>query len=183
MKHGHWRVLFLTATLTACEPEVIDHAPASNLIDAESASLETGLGVWAPWFGVSVSRTPTAAREGDAGLRVEVTEPYGWGVSLDNWPGFVAAPGPHRVSFWARVTQGRSQVAEMTVIWRDAGGRELRAETVSSPALTRQWVRTARELTAPTGTERVSVAVTGAEGAPGDVIELDVVVVQAVGVP
>ncbi len=40
-----------------------------------------------------------------------------------------------------------------------------------------------RELTAPVGTERVSVEVTGAEAIPGDVIDLDVLVVQALGTP
>ncbi|RKI46618.1 hypothetical protein D7Y27_07825 [Corallococcus sp. AB004] len=183
MKPGRWSKLVLAAALTACEPAIIDHSPTSNLLDAETASLETGLGAWSAWFSVTVVRAPTAAREGEAGMRVEVTEPYGWGVHLDNWPGFAASPGAHRASFWARGTPGRSLVAEMRISWRDSGGRELQAETLSSPVLSGQWVRTARELTAPAGTERVSVEVTGAEGVPGDVIELDVLVVQALGAP
>ncbi|AGC45336.1 hypothetical protein MYSTI_04035 [Myxococcus stipitatus DSM 14675] len=181
MTRGGWSALGLAAALTACGPVVIDHAPTSNLLDAETASLETGSGVWTAWFAVTIARAPTAAREGDAGLRVEVTEPYGWGVATDNWPGFAASPGAHRASFWARATSGRSLVAEMKVKWRDASGRELRVEALSSPVLTGQWVRTERELTAPAGTERVSVEVTGAEGTPGDIIELDSLVVQAQG--
>ena len=183
MKRGRWNLLWLAAALTACEPAIIDHSPISNLLDAETASLETGLGAWSAWFSVTVSRAATDAREGEAVLRVEVTEPYGWGVSLDNWPGFAASPGAHRASFWARGTPGRSLVAEMRVIWRDSDGRELGAETLSSPVLSGQWVRTAREMTAPAGTERVSVEVTGAEGVPADVIELDALVVQALGAP
>ncbi|MCP3170045.1 hypothetical protein [Myxococcus qinghaiensis] len=181
MKRGRWNLLWLAAALTACEPAIIDHSPTSNLLDAESASLETGPGAWTAWYGVTASRVSTDAREGEAVLRVEVTEPYGWGVHLDNWPGFAASPGAHRASFWARGTSERSLVAEMRVIWRDSGGRELRAETLSSPALSGQWVRTARELTAPEGTQRVSVEVTGAEGVPANVIELDALVVQALG--
>lgn len=178
MRPGRWSVLSLAAALTACEPAVIDHPPTSNLLDAETASLETGLGQWVPWFSVNVSSDPTAARDGEAGMRVEVTEPYGWGVQADNWPGFAAAPGAHRASFWARGTPKRSLAAELQVSWRDASGEELRSEVLSSPVLSAEWVQTARELTAPPGTERVSVAVTGSEGAPGDVIELDVLVVQ-----
>ncbi|QSQ15695.1 hypothetical protein [Myxococcus landrumensis] len=183
MKRGRWSVLGLAAALMGCDPAVIDHSPTSNLLDAETASLETGGGVWTAWFAVTIARATTAAREGDAGLRVEVTEPYGWGVATDNWPGFAASPGAHRASFWARGTTGRSLVAEMKVKWRDASGKELRAETLSSPVLSGQWVRTERELTAPAGTERVSVEVTGAEGSPGDVIDLDVLVVQAINAP
>ncbi|MCP3097787.1 hypothetical protein LZ198_02745 [Myxococcus sp. K15C18031901] len=182
MRRGRWSLMWLAA-LTACEPAVIDHSPTSNLLDAESAAFETGLGAWSAWYSVTVSRASTDAREGEAVLRVEVTEPYGWGVHLDNWPGFAASPGVHRASFWARGTSGRSLVAEMRVSWRDAGGRELRAEAFSSPMLSGQWVRTARELTAPAGTERVSVEVTGADGSPGDVVELDALVVQASGAP
>ncbi len=183
MKRGRWSLLWLAAALTACEPAIIDHSPTSNLLDAETASLETGPGAWSAWYSVTVSTASTDAREGEAVLRVEVTEPYGWGVHLDNWPGFAASPGAHRASFWARGTPGRSRVAEMRVSWRDADGRELQTETLSSPVLSGQWVRTARELTAPAGTERVSVEVTGAEGVPGDVIELDALVVQAFGAP
>ncbi|WP_342373766.1 hypothetical protein NVS55_20185 [Myxococcus stipitatus] len=183
MRRGPWSAWVLAAVLCGCDPAVIDHSPTSNLLDAETASLETGKGVWTAWFAVAISSAPTAAREGDAGLRVEVTEPYGWGVATDNWPGFVAAPGAHRASFWARGTAGRSLVAEMKVKWRDASGRELRAETLASPVLSGQWVRMERELTAPAGTERVSVEVTGAEGSPGDVIDLDVLVVQALSAP
>ncbi|MBJ6766003.1 hypothetical protein JGU66_35065 [Myxococcaceae bacterium JPH2] len=178
MKPRHWSTLVLATALTACEPAVFDHSPTANLLDAETASLETGLGTWGAWFAVTISRAPTAAREGEAGLRVEVTAPYGWGVITDNWPGFAASPGAHRASFWARGTAGRSLVAEMRVVWRDSSGRELQAETLSSPVLSEQWVRTTRELTAPAGTERVSVEVTGAEGTPGDVIELDALVIQ-----
>ncbi|OJT20379.1 hypothetical protein BO221_30620 [Archangium sp. Cb G35] len=183
MRPGRWSVLSLAAALTACEPVIIDHPPTSNLLDAETASLETGFGQWAPWFSVNVSRAPTAARDGEAGMRVEVTALYGWGVHSDNWPGFAASPGAHRASFWARGTPGRALAAEMRVSWRDARGQELRSEVLSSPVLSSEWVRTARELTAPAGTERVGVEVTGTEGAPGDVIELDVLVVQASSAP
>ncbi|NTX17310.1 hypothetical protein HUA74_39380 [Myxococcus sp. CA051A] len=183
MKRGGWSLLWLAAALTACEPAIIDHSATSNLLDAESASLETGPGAWIAWYGVTASRASTDAREGEAVLRVEVTEPYGWGVHLDNWPGFAASPGAHRASFWVRGTSERSPVAEMRVSWRDASGRELQSDLLSSPVLSSKWVRTARELTAPAGTERMSVAVTGAEGVLGEVIELDVLVVQALSAP
>ncbi|MBZ4399732.1 hypothetical protein [Myxococcus sp. AS-1-15] len=176
-------LLCLAVALTACGEVVIDHAPASNLLDAETASLETGLGVWTAWYGVTASRASTDARVGAAVLRVEVTEPYGWGVHLDNWPGFAAAPGAHRASFWARGTTARSVVARMKVSWRDSDGEELQAQTLTSPVLSGQWARTALELTAPEGTARVSVEVTGDEGTVGDVIELDALVVQASSAP
>lgn len=180
---SRWSLLCLAAALTACEEVVIDHSPTSNLLDAETASLETGLGVWTAWYGATASRASTDARDGEAVLRVEVTEPYGWGVHLDNWPGFAASPGAHRASFWARGTTGRSVVAQMKVSWRDSEGRELQAQTLTSPVLSGQWGRTTLELTAPEGTERMSVEVTGDEGSVSDVIELDALVVQASSTP
>lgn len=173
-----WSVFGLAIALWGCEPAVIDHSPDSNLFDADSASLEGGLGQWAGWYSAEVSRSAEAARAGEAGLRVEVTAPYGWGVQLDNWPGLAAAPGLHRASFWVSAAQGAPPV-ELRLTWRDGNAESLGSEVLTSPEVSTQWVRTVAEVTAPAGTEHVSVDLTGSEGAPGDLIDLDAFVLQA----
>lgn len=168
----------LLGSLTACGPTVVDHTPTSNLLDAETASLEAGVGHWEAWYGTKISRDPGAARLGEAGLRIELTEPHGWGVTLDNYPGFPATPGAHRATFWARAVRGSSLRVEMKVSWRDATGKELQAHPLVSPVLGAEWVNARLDMEAPANAERVSVDLTGSEGSPGDVLEVDEVFVR-----
>lgn len=163
----------LLGSLTACGTTVVDHSPTSNLLDAETASLEAGLGHWEAWYATKISRAPEAARLGEAGLRIEITEPFGWGVTLDNYPGFPATPGAHRATFWARAIRGSSLKIEMKVLWRDATGKELQTDSLVSPVLGADWVNARLELVAPANAERVSVDLLGDEGETGDVLEVD----------
>ncbi|MFY0564103.1 hypothetical protein ACN28E_09655 [Archangium lansingense] len=174
MRLQRWNLAWaLLGSLTACDPAVVDHSPTSNLLDAETASLEAGVGHWTAWYGTKISRAPGAARQGEASLRIELTEPYGWGVALDNYPGFPATPGAHRATFWARAVRGSSLRVEMRVSWRDARGEELQAHRLAGPVLGADWVNARLEMVAPANAERVSVDLTGSEGDPGDALEVD----------
>jgi hypothetical protein len=129
------------------------------------------------WYSSRIARDSAAARTGSAGLRITVTDPFGWGVALDNWPGFAARPGLRRASFWARVSQGNEIAVELRISWRDASGNELGQRSLVTPPLGSAWVKSSIDLTAPAGTERVTLEVSGPEGSPGDVIDVDDVAV------
>lgn len=167
----------LTLCATACGPTHVDHTPTSNLLDADSATFEDGVGEWVAWFSSRISREPDAAKTGASGLKVEVTDPYGWGIQLDNWPGFEASPGLYRASFWARAPAGHQEIL-LEVAWRDENGEELQVDALTSEPLDAEWTRIVQEVTAPKGTTRVGLMVTGDEGEPGEVVELDAFLLQ-----
>jgi hypothetical protein len=66
----------------------------------------------------------------------------------------------------------------MRVSWRDATGKELQAHQLVGPVLGADWVNARLEMVAPANAERVSVDLTGSEGGPGDVLEVDGVFVH-----
>ncbi len=154
--------------------------PASNvpgnLLDADTATIEGARGHWVPWFSSMVSRTTAQAHSGAAGLKVDVTAPHGWGVEVDNHPGFAAAAGPHIFSFWARAGASTPAAATMTVTWRDAAGNPLGADT-ATVALGPSWSQGGGLGVAPAGTRRVTVELSHATGSAGDTLFIDDVVV------
>lgn len=162
----------------ACGPQVVDHSPEGNLLDFNTATLEAGLGHWVPWFSSELSRTAEAARTGTRGLGIAVTAPFGWGVTIDNWPGFEAGPGLHRVSFWARASTSSGLPLSLQVRWRSAEGTDLHVETLVTPPLRSAWVQTAAALRAPEGTAHFNLELVGGEGVPGDRFEVDGVFVR-----
>jgi hypothetical protein len=169
------RVLYATAVscvLAACGPATVDHTPTGNLLDIDTQSLEESVGHWHAWYSTDITRSTGGAQRGNASLRIEVTEPFGWGVELDNWPGFPAAPGLHRTELWARSVSGSALVLVVTVHWRNESGDDLDKMELRLP-LDRSWQKLGRDLTAPSGTKRLWVELTGSEGEPGDAIEVD----------
>jgi hypothetical protein len=179
-----WKTLPLWGLLIACGPVDIDHSPANNVFDAETSSLEGGPGHWTAWFSTAIASQSAAARLGGAGLRVEVTAPFGWGIQTDNYPGFPAVAGEYRASFWARASLGAPGSARLRISWRDESGNELSADSVESEALGLDWVQTTGEVTAPSGTARVGISVSGDEdGDAGEVMSFDGFVVQKVATP
>lgn len=157
---------------SGCGPAVVDHTPSGNLFDADTESLEGGLGHWETWFSTSVARTDEDAQRGHASLRITVTAPYGWGVGLDNWPGFSARPGLHRLDVWARSVSGRALDLTSSIRWRNEAGDDLQTDMVQS-RLGAPWTPAGRDLTAPPGTTRATIELTGSEGGPGDTIDVD----------
>jgi len=154
-------------------------SPATaNLLDADTSTIEGSLGHWVPWFSSAASRSTAQAHGGAASMQVDVTAPYGWGVQLNNWPGFAASPGPMRISFWARLRRG-SAGATMSVDWRNAAGTAIRTDTISVRRLTTTWQQASAGVVAPPGTARVTVELTG-RGAAGHSLFLDDIVVAPV---
>jgi hypothetical protein len=158
--------------LTGCGPTLIDHTPAGNLLDADTAGVEGGIGHWEAWYSVDVARTTADARRGRASLRITVTAPDGWGVQLDNWPGFPAAPGRHHVDLWVRAVSNTALDLEASIRWRDDAGGALQTDVVRvRPNET--WQQGGRDLTAPAGTTHAALELTGSQGGPGDSVDLD----------
>jgi hypothetical protein len=158
--------------LPACGATTIDHTPEGNILDADTQSLEGGLGHWQAWYSVDVSRATDGAQRGHGSLRIAVTDPFGWGAQLDNWPGFPAAPGDHRAELWARAVSGSGLELKVSVHWKTESGDDLHSEELRAP-LGGAWRKLERDLLAPSGTKRVTLELTGGEGDPGDALEVD----------
>ncbi len=141
-------------------------APAAgvNALDADTASLEGSAGHWAPWFSTTVARTTAQAEAGTHSLQVNITAPFGWGVTLDNWPGFATTPGPRTIRFWGLAGAGTPGVT-MQVQWRDGSGNALATNSASIATLSGTWQQATAAVVAPAGTVSVTVTFTGTAGA------------------
>ncbi len=171
----------LTPALTPLAQNGVE-APAlpslpANAIDADTATIESSIGQWIPWFSAATTRSGAAAHSGANSLRVDITAPYGWGVQLRNWPGFTASPGLHVVSFWAAAGSTTALSVDMAVHWRDASGHDLAVDTLSIALLTPAWQHASAIVSAPAGTAVVSVDFTNSAGGPGDSLYIDDIVV------
>ncbi len=151
--------------------------PATGLLDADTATLENGVGQWSPWFSAAVSSSAEQAHGGSRSLRVEVTAAHGWGVTLANYPGFIAEPGPRTMGFSAMAGAGSGLAVTMTVTWRSDVGTVLGIDVIDSP-LGPEWSEVSVSATAPAGTTRVGVDLTNGSGVAGDVIYIDDVTVS-----
>ena len=165
--------IFVGSGSTPPPPPPPPPPPSTNLLDADTAGLESSIGHWEPWFSVNCSRSTTAAHSGTHSLRVDVTAPWGWGVQLDNAPGFAAAAGPKTIGFWALAGAGSPLAATMTVHWRNSSGVDVQVDTVGIASLSASWQQATANVTAPAGTAKVSIEVSNSKGVPGNVIYLD----------
>jgi hypothetical protein len=146
--------------------------PATNVLDADTATLENSTGRWAPWFSTTTAQNATTAQQGTHSLQVNITAPYGWGIQTNNWPGFTATPGPQTISFWAMAaTAGLN--ATMAVQWRDTTGNVLATTTAAHPTLTTTWQQATTTATAPPATAYASVTITGTTGVAGNSLNID----------
>jgi hypothetical protein len=145
----------------------------NNLLDADTETLEGGVGHWQPWYASAIARSTEQAAGGIASLRVNVTDSSGWGVSLDNWPGFSASPGPKKIGFSARAGAGKNIRVSMVVKWRNEAGTDLRVDTLTSVALGNSWQFPAKDVVAPDGTTRVWVELKHRSGSAGNYFFVD----------
>lgn len=67
--------------------------PVANYLDSDTSGLEGSMGQWLPWFSTSVSVSGEKAHGGSRSLKVDVTAPFGWGVTMRNYQGVPAGPG------------------------------------------------------------------------------------------
>jgi hypothetical protein len=149
---------------------------STNALDADTSTIEGSVGQWVPWFSTSVSRSTAAAHTGAASLDVDITAPHGWGVTLANWPGFDASPGPHTIGFWVRSGSGSGLAVTMQVTWRTASGAVLQTDLVTLP-VGASWAQAQAAVVAPAGTAKVNVDLFNSSGTAGDSIFVDDVVV------
>lgn len=162
-----------TATPT---PTQAPSGPVANHLDSNTATLESTIGQWAAWFSASVARTSEAAHSGANSLKITVTEPFGWGVELANWPGFDATPGSKVINVWGKLGSGTNIQPTMTVKWLNSSNSVLQTDVVPLPTLTSSWQRAKAYVTAPAGTDTVLVTFSGS-GSANDYMYIDDVVV------
>ena len=149
---------------------------ATNFLDADTSTLEGSAGRWSAWYSATATASGETAHGGTKSLRIDVTDPWGWGVELSNYPGFAATAGTKRISAWARLGAGTNVAPTLTVKWLDANGATLQTDPLPLPALTTTWTQAAKLVDAPYGTATVLVFVQGGDAA-GTTLYLDDVVV------
>ncbi|MGH3627156.1 MAG: hypothetical protein ACRDRL_06920 [Sciscionella sp.] len=159
---------------TTSPPPPPPPSPAGNSLDADTATLESGIGHWAGWYSETATRTIEQAHNGTGSLKIAVTAPYGWGAQLDNFPGFPSTAGSRTVSFWARAGSPGSvgTAATITVHWKDNTGTDLLVTTLASPALSTNWQQSTAPVTLPAGVAAAYAQITG-NNAEGTSLYLD----------
>ncbi|MCA1704862.1 MAG: hypothetical protein LC808_16985, partial [Actinobacteria bacterium] len=150
---------------------------STDHLDADTQGLEATKGRWADWYSATSIRSTSQARTGIASLRVDVAAPYGWGVQLNNYPGFSATAGPKTIGFSGLAGSG-SAGATMTVKWRNDAGTTLQTDTVALNSLGSTWRDVSADVVAPTGTTKVFVELSHSSGGPGDFLYVDDIIAR-----
>jgi hypothetical protein len=148
----------------------------ANDLNADTATLEGSIGNWQDWYSASASQSSTEAHSGTRSLKVDVTDPWGWGVQLSNWPGFATTLGTKSISLWGKLGSGTNIQPKMKVKWLNSSNAVLQSDEVTLPVLTTSWQKVSALVDAPAGAETVLVYLQGS-GNPGDSVYLDDMVV------
>lgn len=184
--HRHHQVLLVGVLLTAVLATSLVHEPqplegesivVENHVDLETRGMEGGAGRWTAWYATAIGRSTRQAAVGTASLRVDISGPNGWGVALDNWPGFAASPGHKVIGFQARKGSSAPLGVSMRVSWRNSFKATIRTDTVSIPSLLATWQTARANVVAPSGTAFVSIALVHRSGGIGDHLFVDEVIV------
>lgn len=138
-------------------------ATFNGLMDANSATFDGSTAHWAPWYSASLSLSTEQSHRGTASLKVIVTGIYGWGVQLDNYPGFPIIGGSRTVSYWSRAGSPGTigAIASLAIHWKDSSGSDLLVTTLPSPPLATAWQHATIDVTAPVGTTAMFAQITG----------------------
>ncbi|CAG7639994.1 hypothetical protein PAECIP111802_02601 [Paenibacillus allorhizosphaerae] len=154
---------------------VVGDAP--NALDAGTAGGETSSGQWQSWYSATVTASTYEAHRGSGSLRVDVTDPWGWGVQAANWPGFTASAGHKRVSYWAKQGTGSISGVTLRVKWFDRSQTLLQTDLIPLSGLSTNWLQATAKLVAPEGTANVYVELYSPMGNPGDSLYLDEIII------
>jgi hypothetical protein len=149
---------------------------ATNDLNVDTAGLEGSIGNWQDWYSASISQTVSEAHTGTHSLKVDVTDLWGWGVQLSNWPGFATTPGAKSISLWGKLGSGAGLQPKLKVKWLDSGYNVLQSDEVTLPTLTSSWQKISAVVDAPAGTATALVYLLGS-GSAGDSLYLDDMVV------
>ncbi|HJP81481.1 MAG TPA: right-handed parallel beta-helix repeat-containing protein [Candidatus Saccharimonadales bacterium] len=147
--------------------------PVENALDADTATLEGSIGQWGGWYSADATQSTAEAHSGTHSLQIAVTGGGGWGVALNNYPGFPATAGPKKVSFWVKQGSGAIANATLRIRWRDGSDALLQTDTIPMTSLSTAWQQGLLNVTAPAGTAAVSLEVTGSSGSAGNTLYLD----------
>jgi hypothetical protein len=104
---------------------------------------------------------------------VTLTSGGGWGLELNNYPGFATIAGPKKVSFWAKQGAGAITNATLRLRWRDGGGTLLQTDTIPISGLSGAWTQGSGTMTAPSGTAAVFLELISNSGSTGNTLYLD----------
>lgn len=151
--------------------------PVDNALDADTATLEGSIGRWAAWYSDTISRTTQAAHSGTYGLQVDVTAGGGWGVELNNWPGFTATPGTKQLSFWAKQGSGTISGVTLRVKWFNGAQQLTQTDLVQLNSLSTSWQQATLTVSAPADTATVFLEFISTSGSAGDTLHLDDIVI------
>ncbi|QSQ19656.1 right-handed parallel beta-helix repeat-containing protein [Pyxidicoccus parkwayensis] len=157
---------------------VVGDAP--NALDAGSAGGEGSAGQWQSWYNAGVSASTQAAYRGAGSLRVNVTDPWGWGVQLANWPGFATTAGNKRISYMAKQGAGAISTVTLRVKWFNGSQALVQTDLVTLNGLTTGWQQAAANVTAPSGASNVYLEAYSSSGGAGDSLYLDDIVITDV---
>ncbi len=160
-------------------PARVVSGESANLLDAETQGIEAGTGRWRGWYSATVARSTTQASTGTASLRVDITSPHGWGIELDNYPGFAATAGEKRIRFSALKGAGGALGVTLRVTWRDASHNDIGTDVVTLPSLRDTWQEAVADAVAPVGTAAVWAEMSHASGVAGNYLFVDEVWVEA----
>lgn len=149
----------------------------ANDLDADTATLEGSAGEWVDWYSETVSQSTTEAHSGTHSLKVDITDPWGWGVQTANWPGFDTSAGAKKLSFWGKLGSGTNLAPKMTVKWLDGSYAVLQTDVVTLPTLTSSWQNVSAIVDAPAGSVSALVSLGSNTGTSGDSFYLDDMVV------
>ena len=153
----------------------------TNFLDNATATLDVpgSAGAWQPWYSTSISQSAAAAQGGTAdGLSISLTGSSGWGVTMNNYPGFAATPGPGAISFWAMNGSGSGSTVSLQVQWKNSSGGTIQTDCApvscsSGFSPTSAWTQIANNaVTIPAGTAYALANILGS-GASGNVIYTD----------
>jgi hypothetical protein len=148
----------------------------ANILDPATAGGEGGIGHWAPWYKATVQDTSADPHSGTGAIQVNVTASYGWGIQLNNYPGFRVAPGAVTVSFWALAgtAAAAGSPVSLTVVWTGPNGQT--GTTLTSPALTGNWQQATTSLQVPSGATAAFLTVNGSQPGGAAVVLDDIYV-------
>lgn len=167
------RVPTPTPTRTPIPTATTAPTTGSNVLDADTSTIENSKGKWQAWYSTSVTQSADTARSGARSLKVAVTAQNGWGVQLSNWPGFAVGSGNKTVSFWGKMGSGKKVPVYMRVRWFNANRQVLKTDNVVINQLSNTWQQGKINTTAPVGTATVNLEFYSSQGNKGNIYYFD----------
>eukprot|EP01133_Synstelium_polycarpum_P008151 gene8151-9571_t len=136
--------------------------PVANYLNADTSTAEGSVGMWASWYSASVAQS-SVAKTGSKSIQVTVTNSWGYGITLSNYPGFPITPGAKRVSLWVKLVTGTNVPLTLTIQWFNSSDALLQTNQVTSASIPTTWTNVQSTVTAPAGTAFFLLKLTGSD--------------------